>query len=280
MVCPKCGFSDASGKECAECGIIFSKFFAAQKRKEDRARKREAQEDEDILDNYYGRPREQEGSAKSPDNWFSGYLQQYFWEPYRTPWKPVPTWQMIALSAFFVYFLYSLAKEPFYRLYPDTNIVDSMLIGLFGKVNLVFHEAGHWIFGIFGIRVIAVLGGSLNQVLVPFIVSVTFWGRRDATGFAFAMVWTFSNFLGVGRYMADARHPVLPLIGGMDPYGSHDWRNLFNWWDLWSYDRLIAKATWTLGWIGMVCTALWFFWTWFINRSRIDEFKDDFMTGR
>jgi len=279
MVCPKCGFSGASGTECTECRIIFSKFFAYQERKKERARKREeqaAQEDEDLLDHYYGNI---ESSKPGVSGW-RGYLQQYFWGPYNTPWKPVPTWQMIALSAFFVFFLYSLAKEPFYRLYPDTNIIDSMLIRVFSQVNLVFHEAGHAIFKIFGNRTLHVFGGSLTQVLIPFIVCMTFWSRRETAGFAFAAVWMFQNFLGVGRYMADARNPVLPLIGGMDPFGSHDWRNLFNWWDLWSYDRFIAKATWTMGWIGMVFMALWFVWTWFINRSRVDEFKDDFMTGR
>lgn len=281
MVCPKCGFSGASGTECTECGIIFSKFFAYQERKKERARKREeqaAQEDEDLLDHYYGNVE----SNKPAGNLLRGYLQQYFWEPYKTPWKPTPAWQMIALSAFFVYFLFSLANEPRFRLYPAVNAgVDTFIIGVISRVNLVFHEAGHWIFGIFGIRAITSLGGSLNQVLVPFIVCMAFWRRREATGFAFALVWMFQNFLGVGIYMADARRPVLPLIGGMDSFdGGHDWINLFNWWDLWSYDTLIAKTTWTLGWIGMVCTALWFVWTWFINRSRVDEFKDDFMTGR
>lgn len=281
MVCPKCGFSGASGTECTECGIIFSKFFAIQKRKEERARKKEeqaAQADEDILDHYYGNI---ESSKPAVSGW-RGYLQQYFWEPYRTPWKPVPTWQMVALSAFFVLFIYSLAKEPWFSLYPDVTKPSnpSIIIKIFSKVTLVFHEGGHAIFSIFGYRPLTVFGGSLTQAFIPFIVSMAFWSRREATGFAFALVWMFQNFLDVGIYMADARHPVLPLIGGINPYDSHDWINLFNWWDLWSYDTFIAKTTWTLGWIGMVWTALWFVWIWFINRSRIDDFKDDFMTGR
>ena len=101
------------------------------------------------------------------------------------------------------------------------------------------------------------------QEIKDLLVCFAFWGNRDATGLAFGLVWMFQNFLEVGRYMADARKPVLPLIGGMDPYGSHDWINLFNKWDLWSYDTAIAKITWTIGWIGIVGTILWY--TWFLE---------------
>ena len=38
------------------------------------------------------------------------------------------------------------------------------------RVDLVFHEAGHLIFGFFG-EFIGVLGGSLMQVLIPAIVT-------------------------------------------------------------------------------------------------------------
>ncbi len=56
-------------------------------------------------------------------------------------------------------------------------------------VNLVFHEAGHLIFGFFG-QFVGVLGGSLNQVLIPAICVVAFvrthwrcrsWPRGSST---------------------------------------------------------------------------------------------------
>ena len=274
MVCPKCGFSGASETECTECGIIFSKFFAYQEREKELARKKveqAAQGDEDILDQYYGRPVKPEQSANLHISVWRGYLQKYFWEPYNTPWSPVPTWQMTALSAFFVILLYSLAKEPYYRLYSATINVDSFLVRIITNVNYVFHEAGHAIFRIFGNRTLLVFGGTLTQVLIPLIISMIFWNRRKTAGFAFAMVWMFTNFLKISVYMADARRPVLLELSGLETFGGHDWINLFNWWDLWSYDRFIAKTTWTLGWFGMVCTALWYFWIWFINRSRNHE---------
>ncbi|MDH3256585.1 MAG: hypothetical protein OEM27_03115 [Nitrospinota bacterium] len=197
-----------------------------------------------------------------------GFLQTWFWAAYKAPWKPVPKYGVIALTVFFTYLFFLLFREPLYQLYPPSNAGNSFLLGMVSRVNLVFHEGGHWIFGIFGNRTLAILGGSLNQVLVPLIVTTAFWYRRDASGFAFGMVWMFINFLGVAIYMADAREPFLPLIGNMDPYQSHDWRNLFNQWDLWSVDTLIATTTYRLGWIGMIGTALWYAWTGFNNLSK------------
>ena len=41
-----------------------------------------------------------------------------------------------------------------------------VILNFLHLIDLVFHEAGHVIFAFFG-RFIAVLGGSLNQVLIP-----------------------------------------------------------------------------------------------------------------
>src|SRR3989449_9967209 len=45
-------------------------------------------------------------------------------------------------------------------------------------IDLVFHEAGHVIFGFFG-QFIGVLGGSLNQVLVPAACTGVFLARTE-----------------------------------------------------------------------------------------------------
>ena len=47
---------------------------------------------------------------------------------------------------------------------------DALLAFIHG-IDLVFHEAGHVIFGFFG-EFLAVLGGSLTQVLMPMIATV------------------------------------------------------------------------------------------------------------
>jgi hypothetical protein len=275
MVCPKCGFSKATGNECNQCGVIFSKYFKAQERKAARL-----QEKKKSLESNEGEgqahPFDQADEQSPPEGLVGIFLYRNFKEPYSTPWKPVGKGKMIGLSVFFILIIYLISQETFYRLYPESNIIDSFIIRVFSRVNLVFHEAGHWIFAVTGNRTLTILGGSFNQVLVPLLVCFTFWRNRDATGLGFGLVWMFMNFLEVGRYMADARKPVLPLIGGMDPYGSHDWINLFNRWDLWSYDTAIAKLTWTLGWIGIIGTVLWHSWIWLTVRGDNNDTSNNF----
>jgi len=111
--------------------------------------------------------------------------------------------------------------------------------------NLVFHEAGHVIFGI--------LGGTLGQLAIPLIVGATFWKQRDAVSTAIAGVWFFQNFLNIARYMADARAQLLPLVGG----GDHDWTNIFSRWGALASDTAIANVVAAGGWIGMT-----FVWGW------------------
>ena len=201
MKCPKCGYSQPDGEGCVECGIVFEKFYAIQEKR----RKR-------VLEKMNPGAASDAESVDLPDEVSpnSGFLQTYFWTPYRTPWKPTPKYGVIALTLFFVYLFFLLFREPLYQLYPPSNASHSFLLSMVSRVNLVFHEGGHWIFGIFGNRTLAILGGSLNQVLVPFIVTAAFWYRRDTSGFAFGAVWLFINFLGVAIYMADAREPFLP----------------------------------------------------------------------
>jgi len=50
---------------------------------------------------------------------------------------------------------------------------DGAVLAFIHGIDLVFHEAGHVIFGFFG-EFLAVLGGSLTQVLMPLIATVAF----------------------------------------------------------------------------------------------------------
>ncbi len=86
-------------------------------------------------------------------------------------------------------------------------------------VNLVFHEAGHLIFGFFG-QFVAVLGGSLNQVLIPVICVVAFLRTHQRASAAVALFWTGQSLADVAVYAADGRAMALPLLAeGL----IHDW---------------------------------------------------------
>ncbi|HEU4951872.1 MAG TPA: hypothetical protein VFT46_07955 [Holophagaceae bacterium] len=137
------------------------------------------------------------------------------------------------------------------------------------SLNLVFHEAGHPVFGLFGWETLAILGGTLMQVLVPVLVAGAAWSRRQAAGTALASAWAFQNLHNIARYMADARAQVLPLVGG----GEHDWFNLFVRWGCLDRDTAIAATTHTIGWLGMAGSAAWLAWRW-LRRAEADSALD------
>jgi len=64
------------------------------------------------------------------------------------------------------------------------------------------------------------------------------------------------SLLDVALYMEDARLLQLELIGGLG-MEAHDWRNLFNHWDLWRVDRQIVSITRWISWLGMLGACLW-----------------------
>ena len=94
---------------------------------------------------------------------------------------------------------------------------------------LVFHEAGHVIFRLFG-RWMTVLGGSLFQVLFPGILAgALLWKKRDPFGAAIGLWLVGISICDVAPYMYDAWEPVLPLLGGGTGADSfHDWIYLFD----------------------------------------------------
>ncbi|HEU5319929.1 MAG TPA: zinc ribbon domain-containing protein, partial [Methylomirabilota bacterium] len=89
-------------------------------------------------------------------------------------------------------------------------------------VDLVFHEAGHVIFGFFG-DFLAALGGSLVQVLVPALCTALFVRQRQAAATAVTLFWTGESLTDVAVYVADGKARALPLLAeGL----VHDWHYL------------------------------------------------------
>ena len=78
------------------------------------------------------------------------------------------------------------------------------------------------IFGFFG-EFIAVLGGSLTQVLIPLIATVAFLRTRQWASAAATLCWTGQSLPDVAIYAADGRAKALPLLAeGL----IHDWNYL------------------------------------------------------
>jgi hypothetical protein len=168
-------------------------------------------------------------------------------EKYYEDWKPVGRVALIAWLVFYALFLFYMARA-------------GGGMTLFDNVNLVVHEAGHALFGWFGMT-IGIMGGTILQLLVPFLLCASFFWQRHTGGAAFCAFVFFENFLGISVYMADARAMALPLVTVGDPDNvEHDWHYIFGHFGLLQHDTQIAAVVRVLGWLGMLATIGWLAW--------------------
>ena len=124
--------------------------------------------------------------------------------------------------------------------------------------NLVFHEAGHVLFGLFG-RFMTVLGGSLFQFALPLALAGVFLRQRDQFGAVVCTWWAGQNLLDVAPYIADARALQLVLLGGKTgaEVEGHDWEYLLTELGWLRFDRTLGLAAHRLGLTIMVGALIW-----------------------
>ena len=124
--------------------------------------------------------------------------------------------------------------------------------------NLVFHEAGHVLFGFFG-RFMTVLGGSLFQVVVPVICAVAFVRQGNPFGAAVCAWWAGENLLDLAPYIGDARALQLVLLGGHTgaEVEGHDWEFLLSQLGWLHKDVALALAAHRIGLAIMVAAIVW-----------------------
>jgi hypothetical protein len=134
---------------------------------------------------------------------------------------------------------------------------------LLDHANLLFHEAGHPLVGLFSSR-LEPYGGTIGQLVFPCVLAVSFWRKGQTLGFATACIWFFENWFNIARYMADARKLELPLVGG----GDHDWNTILTRWDLLQYDTRIAAALKLGAWTGIAAVCAWVLWRAWQDRER------------
>jgi len=122
------------------------------------------------------------------------------------------------------------------------------IAGFLHGVGLVFHEAGHVLFGFFG-EFIAVLGGSLNQVLMPLIATIAFLRTRQWASAAVTLWWTGQSLTDVAIYAADGRAKALPLLAeGL----IHDWGYILGRLGLLQSAETVGRLIFALGALAML----------------------------
>lgn len=115
-----------------------------------------------------------------------------------------------------------------------------------------FHEAGHAVFGVLPrsldpfATLMMFLGGSLMQILVPFMFIAVAWLSRARFDACLMFLWAGLNFMAVSYYAGDAYARARPLIFGMDK-GLHDWWNIMNLTGMMGATPVVAWLIWLGG---------------------------------
>ena len=130
-----------------------------------------------------------------------------------------------------------LAFLAFLALYGVASLRTPRAGRLLDGVDLAIHETGHLVFAPFG-EVMAMLGGTLLQLLFPAVFVAHFLRRGERYNAAVCLWWVAQNCWNVSVYVADARTRALPLVGG----GVHDWAWLLGRAGWLAHDRGIARA--------------------------------------
>jgi hypothetical protein len=168
-------------------------------------------------------------------------IRDRFIEAHHTPWDEVSPLQF-GLTALFTAWICYLGNT------------GERWVHLLDGANLMFHEAGHPMFGALNER-LTVYGGTLGQLFFPIACSLRFWLKRSPCSFAICVIWFFENIWNIDRYLSDARAQVLPLVGD----GTHDWTEILTRWGMLEQDVSIANKLHVIGWVGILLTCYWLY---------------------
>ena len=238
MECPKCNFIQPDGgTECIKCGIVFGKYASKRQHR-----------NRNISVVMPPAPQTAEEAERAQ---IPALLKELFLNV-----KPeMNIFSFIGRVLLFLVILgwgLALIFTPMESNYSGESFMHN--------INLPFHEAGHIFFRFFG-SFMAVLGGSLMQLLVPLICMLTLLLKtRDPFGASVCLWWTGESMIDLAPYINDARALKLILLGGVtgrDVDDYHDWEFILRELGLLRSDHLIAKATHGIGAVLIACAAIW-----------------------
>lgn len=226
--CPKCQAQRSDeARECVRCGIIFAKYKPLT------ARERRAPSKPSFTDS----------------EWLLT-VKQWLIESDTTT-DSMMFYGRAIVFVVLVWWGWTFITTPL-----ETNYTGESFLHL---VNLPFHEAGHLIFTPFG-RFMAILGGTLGQILMPIICLCTFLIKtRDPFGASVALWWTAESLMDIAPYINDARALDLMLIGGVTgkETDGHDWNNILTMLGFLEWDHRLAHLTYNVGILLMLGSFLW-----------------------
>lgn len=174
----------------------------------------------------------------------------WFRDVQRTPWSKVSTPALVGCTVFGLV-IWRLATS------------GDRWVPILDPANLMFHEAGHPLLGLFKASWM-VYGGTIGQLAFPVISMGYFWQARHCASFFVATIWLMQNIWNISRYLADARAHVLPLVGGGDRL--HDWFEILFRWNALASDLVIARRLDQAATAGCTLIYLWLVNQWLNGR--------------
>ena len=127
-------------------------------------------------------------------------------------------------------------------------------------VNLFIHEGGHFVFMPFGMF-LYILGGSLMQILMPFLFVIYFYYQQQYASSAVCLFWMGESVLNVAVYAGDAVRMQLSLLFGDDSI--HDWNWLLIYTGQLHHTIGIAFAIKLIGLLLVTASIVWIMWATF-----------------
>jgi len=133
-------------------------------------------------------------------------------------------------------------------------------------LNLPIHEGGHLLFSWLPGDFLHVAGGTLLQLAAPVGAAVMFARQPDWFAVAFSGSWLATNLYGIGRYAADARAMLLPVVtvGDGECFDNcHDWNYLLRVLHLLPLDHVVGGLFRAAGFVTMwaaFAAGAWMLW--------------------
>lgn len=137
---------------------------------------------------------------------------------------------------------------------------------------LIFHEAGHVVFRLFG-EWVTVLGGTLGQLIMPAILGgALLIKNRDPFGASIGLWFLGVSLLDIAPYMYDALHPQLMLLSGRTgETGDHDWIYLFSSMGLLPKSHFIGGLIHKFGSMTVLVAIVWGGWVLRLQHSKLQD---------
>lgn len=132
----------------------------------------------------------------------------------------------------------------------------SPLFFVLDATTLLIHEGGHTIFGFLGWRFLTILGGSLMSWLIPFLIFVSAWVKKQRFVAQFSLFWLAYAWFSSAAYCMDAYNQNLPLIGNL-PKSVHDYTNMLSMLNILDKYQTVAWIMFSISFIILILSIIW-----------------------